>query len=125
MVRWYWGPTGTKKSFTAHTEAAECDGLVYRAEGPARKGGQWWWPGFDGHRCVIVDDFRPAWCSLDKLLRLLDRYGCIVECKGGSRQFRAQEIWITCPKHPEECYLDCGEDVAQLLRRITIIKEFT
>lgn len=125
MVRWYWGPTGTGKSRTAHTEAHEGeDPDVYRASGPAVRGGRWWWDGYDAHARVIIDDFRPVWCGIEFLLHILDRYGCRIECKGGSRQMLASEIWITCPKHPEACYEDEGEDMRQLLRRITVIKQF-
>ncbi len=72
-----------------------------------------------------MDDFRPSQQPLAKMLRLLDRYPFRVPFKGGYRQFRSGLIIITCPKHPESCYLDDGEDVAQLLRRINEIKEFT
>ncbi len=125
IVHWYWGSTGTGKSRAARAEALQADGDVYRAQGPGGKGSRWWWPGYDGHNYVIIDDFRPEWIGLSYMLGLLDRYGFIVECKGGSRQMRAMEFWITCPKPPWECYLDAGEDVEQLERRITDVKEFT
>lgn len=118
------GPTGTGKSRAAHTEAAAGDTPVYRAIGPSARGGRWWWDGYDGHERVIIDDFRPGWCGLSFLLNLLDRFGMRVECKGGSRSFRGTQIWITCPKHPESCYVESGEDVQQLVRRITEIREF-
>lgn len=124
-IRWYYGETGTGKSRTAGLEAAECADLVYRCTGPAAKGSRWWWDGYDGHRSVIIDDFRPTWCGLSFLLNLLDRYGMRVEAKGGSRQFLAKNIWVTSPKHPETYFHEAGEDLEQLLRRITIIKEFT
>lgn len=81
--------------------------------------------GYDAHPCVILDDFRPEWCKLSFLLRLLDRYAMRVPFKGGFRQWKPVKIWITCPKHPEECYLESAEDNAQLIRRLTVIKEFT
>ncbi len=124
VVRWYWGATGTGKSRAAHAEATESGERVYRAIGPSARGGRWWWDGYDGHKYVIIDDFRPSWCGLSFMLNLLDRFGMRVECKGGSRSFRATSIWITCPKHPESCYVESGEDVEQLVRRVTEIKEF-
>ncbi len=57
------------------------------------------------------------------LLKLLDRYPFRVEVKGGFRQFRSDLIIITCPKPPEECYMEAGEDIDQLLRRIDTIEE--
>lgn len=121
MVRWYWGKTGTGKSRAAQAEAAEADpsDVPYWLSGGVR-----WMDGYDANTCVLFDDFRPEWCKLSILLRLLDRYPVRVECKGGSRSWLATNIWITCPKHPAECYLDQAEDIEQLLRRITEIKEF-
>lgn len=88
-------------------------------------GGLKWFDGYDAHACVILDDFRPEWCKLSFLLRLLDRYKLSVPFKGGFRAWKPTNIWITCPKHPSECYLDAAEDNEQLIRRISIIKEFT
>ncbi len=124
-VHWYHGETGTGKSRAAFTEAAASGRRVYVASGPGTKGGRWWFDGYDGHDGMIVDDFRPAWCSIEQLLRILDVNGVRIECKGGSRQMLAREIWITCPKHPAECYYEAGEDVEQLVRRISDVKEFT
>ncbi len=74
-----------------------------------------------------MDDFRPEDMKFQRLLKLLDRYPYMVEVKGGYRQFLAKTVIITCPKHPEECYAEAGEDIEQLLRRIgeENIKEFT
>lgn len=125
VVHWYYGATGTGKSRAASAEAAERGLRVYRLTGPGNKGGRVWFQGYDGEECAIFDDYRPGWFSLDKLLGLLDGYACRVEYKGGSRQWRAKEIWITCPKDPYECYCECMEDVDQLIRRVTDAKEFT
>lgn len=82
-----------------------------------------WWQGYDGHEDVIIDDFRKDFCTFHELLRILDRYPYTVEVKGGSRQLRAKRIFITCPWHPEDLY-DGKEDVGQLLRRITHVRQF-
>lgn len=121
-VLWYWGPTGTGKSRAAGAEAAD------RAAGPDdvywHPGGKWF-DGYDGHGAVIFDDFRPEDMKFQRLLKLLDRYPFRVEVKGGARQFDSGLIFITCPKPPSECYLEAGEELGQLLRRINVIKEFT
>ncbi len=119
-IRWYWGETGTGKTRAAITEASESyPGDVWWANGGVK-----WFDGYDGHEAAIFDDFRPEWCKLAMLLRLLDRYPLQVPIKGGFRQWKPAVIYITCPKPPEECYLECGEDTKQLLRRVTYIKEF-
>lgn len=83
-----------------------------------------WFDGYDAHKVVIFDDFRPDWCKLPFLLRLLDRYSMRVAVKGGFRAWVPTVIYITCPQPPDNCYLDSPEEIAQLLRRVTVVKEF-
>lgn len=114
-VYWYWGPTGCGKTYTAVREAGD----DYWMSGKDLK----WFQGYDGHENVIIDDFRESYCSFSEILRLLDRYPYVVEVKGGSRQFVAKKIWITCPLPPEQVY-HTREDTNQLMRRITSVKKF-
>ncbi len=119
-VYWYWGPTGTGKTRCALADATERVGDdIWWANGGLR-----WFCGYDRHRAVILDDFRPAWCKLHVLLRLLDRYEVRVEPKHASRQWVPEHIYITCPDHPNNIFLDTSEEMTQLLRRITQIREF-
>lgn len=120
-VIWYWGATGTGKSRAARAEAAARPGGksdVYCHDGSE------WWNGYDRHKVVIMDDFRPEDMKFQKLLKLLDYGELRVPFKGGYRQFVAEVVYITIPQHPDACYGSAGEDVAQLIRRIDIIKEF-
>ncbi len=57
---------------------------------------------------------------LDSLTEIpIDR----AKVKGGMRQFEADTIYITSPKHPDEWYTDDGSDkLNQLKRRITTIE---
>lgn len=113
VVYWYWGPTGTGKSRTAWAEA-----------GPDAypKDHTKWWDGYDRHENVVIDDFRDSWWSITEMLTLLDRYPRRIECKGGSRQFLARNIWVTSARDPSTLYHGTGEAISQLLRRINIIK---
>ena len=57
------------------------------------------------------------------LLRILDRYTCQVETKGGMIHLNSPEIYITCDKHPETVFSDPGKvdnqnRLRQMLRRI-------
>lgn len=120
VVRWFWGPTGSGKSHAAATESIGLElGEVYW-----HQGGQWF-DGLDGHKVMVMDEFRPKDTPLNKLLRLLDRNAFRVPFKGGFRQMRCTHIFITCPRSPMQCYEDEGEDIAQLTRRIHEIREFT
>ncbi len=71
-----------------------------------------------------MDEFRPEDLKLQSLLKLLDRYPYRVPNKGGFRQMKCAHIFITCPRQPIDCYLDQGEDIEQLVRRIHEIREF-
>jgi len=111
-VRWYYGSTGSGKSRDAKTEFPD-----------AWMSGKdlTWFEGYDAHEVVIFDDFRKDFCTFHVLLRLLDRYPYRIENKGGSRQLLAKVMIITCPWHPEVLYESrSGEDIAQLMRRITV-----
>ena len=84
-----------------------------------------WWEGYDGHKIVLIDEFRGDWCKFGELLKLTDIYPYTVETKGGSRQIQATCWYITSCKHPTQVYnpeaFDAQEKVDQLLRRLTSI----
>lgn len=83
------------------------------------KDGTKWWDGYCGQNCVVLDDFRSANMSFDNLLRLLDRYPCKVEIKGGYIEFTSNVIIITTPKDHISTYFNkLEEDITQLCRRI-------
>ncbi len=114
IVKWYWGPTGTGKSRRAYKEMPD----AYTCMSTGR-----WFEGYDAHENVIIDDMRGDFLKFHELLRLLDRYEFRIECKGGSRQFVAKNIIITSCYPPEKLF-ETREDIGQLLRRLTVIKEF-
>lgn len=116
-VRWYYGATGTGKTYNAIQEAGDdfwISGRNLR-----------WWDGYSGQKNIIVDDFRNDYCSFPELLRYLDKYPIRVEVKGGSVALLAENIWITAPFSPEGAGYQCREDKEQLYRRIHYVKEFT
>lgn len=114
-VKWYWGATGTGKSKTAYDELGD-DCYTCLSTGK-------WFDGYDGHENVLIDDMRKDFMKFHELLRLLDRYAMRVECKGGTRQFRAKKIIITSAFDPSTMF-ETREDINQLLRRIDQIRNF-
>ena len=69
-----------------------------------------WWPGYDCHEEVIIDDFRDSWWPITYMLDLLDRYETKVETKGGYRQFVPKKIIITSCQDPNRCYLEQAKE---------------
>jgi len=114
-VSWFWGGTGSGKSKQAYEDLGE-DCYTCLATGK-------WFEGYDAHDNVLIDDMRKDFMKFHELLRLFDRYALRVECKGGSRQFRARRIIVTSCYHPKDMF-DTREDVGQLLRRIDVIRNF-
>lgn len=111
-VTWIWGSTGTGKSRLARLICPD----AYKKSNPGH-----WWPGYDGHENVIIDDFREDWWSLSYMLNLLDRYEFRVEPKGTHRQFKGRNIVVTTVKPPHQCWPEVNEDLNQLTRRCTRI----
>lgn len=76
-----------------------------------------WWQGYDSQPVTIIDEFR-AQIKWDRMLELLDFYPCVVECKGGARQFKSAKVYITSPYDVSHWYNDVFEQKYQLWRRI-------
>lgn len=114
-----YGATGTGKS----REARLRTDLPY-VWGPEQGS---WFDGYEGQLDVIFEEFRGQ-LPFGTLLRLLDRYDCRVQIKGGSVQFVAMNIIFTSPVHPQHWYpylADQEGKMDQLFRRIHEIVELT
>lgn len=117
QVFWYYGATGTGKSKQVYDENND---QVFTPKNFK------WWDGYDRHRVVLLDDVRADYCKFHEWLTLTDRYQYKVEVKGGMRQLVANKIYITAPCHPRDMFKNKTiEDIQQLIRRITIVKDFT
>lgn len=113
VVKWIHGPTGTGKT----RSVVDIENDLWISSSDLR-----WWDGYENQEAVLFDDFRADMCRFRWLLRLLDRYPCKVEVKGGFREFNSKRIYITSCKHPNDVYdntkFDHDEKVDQLLRRL-------
>lgn len=112
-VYWYWGDTGTGKSYTARHKAPN----AYMTKSFK------WWDGYDGEKEVILDEIRGDFCKFHEMLTLLGEMPFRVECKGGSRQALYDTIYITSHERPERLWQSV-EDKSQLMDRITEIVHF-
>lgn len=114
-VQWYYGRSGTGKSYTAYKSSDD----IYS------KNSSRWWDQYTGQNTVIIDDFEPPEPkspAFRDFLKLIDRYPYLVEYKGGTCQFNSPNIIITTEHHPEYHYSD--NELKQILRRIDIVKKF-
>ena len=62
-----------------------------------------WWDNYENEETIIIDEFY-GWLPYCEMLRLLDRYPCQVETKGGSVNFAPKTIIILSNKAPEDWY---------------------
>lgn len=130
-VYWFWGPTGTSKSWTALHAALDLAAgdeshiFLWTIQSLKFVGD------YRGERFVVFQDLRTTWSdyTFSRLLTLLDSYRCEVEVKGGQVWWNAETIWITAPSPPSSFFTQdefrsnpYGLD--QLLRRITAVREF-
>lgn len=116
-VTWLWGKSGCgKTSFVVDSEP----NLYIVGEGYK------WWDGYEGQEAVLFDDLREDQINFTWLLRLIDRYPCLVQVKGGTRNLCSKRMYITCPRPPKkEFAFLINEDLMQLTRRIDIVTEVT
>lgn len=112
QVIWLWGESGSGKSKYVYDTEKESE--IYRPINYK------WWDGYDAHPIILLDELRGDFCKYHEMLKLLDIYPFKVECKGGSRQFKGEKIYITSCYSPTEVW-GTREDLKQLLRRITKI----
>nr|BDI21106.1 replication-associated protein [Cressdnaviricota sp.] len=120
-VYWFYGSTGSGKT----RRALEICGEDAWISGENLK----WFDGYTGQPSVVLDDLRTNSCSMNFLLRLLDRYRLFVPIKGGHADWRPTTIVITCPVPPRRLFVnrETGEEwdnVDQVIRRIHIMRDF-
>ena len=119
-IVWYWGTTGTGKSLEAHRVFDSTD--FFRKSSTTEK----WFDGYDAHPNVIFDDFLfpDSKKEYNYWLDVFDRYACVVQTKGGIRQFLAKEIIVTSSINPVVALQGFQQGGAEFLRRIDSIYEF-
>lgn len=118
-VEVYWGPTGTGKTRKATTENP---GYFMM---PNPNGGNVFCDGYDGQKCIIIDDFY-GWIPFNLMLRIMDRYPCPVNTKGAVVMLNINKLVITSNDPPKEWYKNIKDHLfAAFQRRITKVIEMT
>lgn len=106
---WIWGRSGSGK--TTKAESLLIDPFV------KDKRSKDWWEGYDQHEHVLYDEVNSK-NSYSELKAISDRFPCLVECKGGSRQFVAKKLIITSLYDPVLLFKNKPEEGYEMLRRI-------
>lgn len=127
MVKWYFGETGTGKTYTAINELLEQYGEYWVWNGNFQ-----WFDGYNGQLGVIFDDFRRKDVDFNWMLQILDKYPLRVPVKGGFTEWKPETIIITCPVDSREAWqwIDNDGEIQdwdrydQLARRIKVHREF-
>lgn len=116
----YWGDAGSGKSRRAFKLVRDRGWTSYV------KSNDQWWDGYYGQHAVIWDEFDPAIVPARQLLRIIDRYECRVQIKGGTIQFNSPVIFITSNENPKDWYPHLNERFQRaLMRRIEKIVHFS
>jgi len=119
-VRWYYGEAGMGKTKTVYEEF----GVENIYTKVCQKGNKWF-NGYKQHKCLLLDELRSDSFDWGFLLQLLDRYPMQVETKGGTIEVNSPVIIITTPRDIEGTFSNIGEDLAQIIRRVTKIRKWT
>lgn len=114
-VYWYWGKTGAGKTREVHEKEKDLWANSKNLD---------WFDGYIGQEAALFDDLRAKTCEFEWLLRLTDRYPLSVPVKGGFVEWVPKRVYITCDRTPQQIYSEEGGRIDQLIRRITLIKEF-
>jgi len=79
VVRVFFGPPGTGKSYRALAEAStsgtDPSGLITPYYVPRSANGDVWFDGYQGEEAIIIDDYY-GWIKWDLFLKMLDHYPC-------------------------------------------------
>lgn len=122
----FWGPTGTGKTYTAINKLNELfgeDGWGCKSDSTGA-----WWDGYDGEKGCLVNDFGAGQISISQLLNLCDAAPAIVPIKGSFVPWQARTLIITCHEHPAkywpadrwpEIFRRCGKKGANIINFAT------
>lgn len=112
---WFYGDTGTGKSYAARDEA----GADVFLKSACNK----WWDGYRGQEHVILEDMDRTHKYMGFYLKIwADRYAYPAEVKGGAVRCRPKRIWVTSNYSIDEIWQDEPQTSEPLKRRFKQVR---
>lgn len=111
---WYYGKTGTGKSYNARKDFPNAFLKISNNK---------WWDGYKDEPNVIMDDFDKSHNYMGYHLKIwADRYAFPCEIKGGGLNIRPRHIIVTSNYHPKEIWPEEPSTLDPILRRFKIVR---
>ena len=96
---WYYGPTGTGKSFTARKIAPNA----------YLKTNTKWWDHYDYEEEVLIEEMAPNLIGAHHMKMWTDHYPFACEVKGHQTRIRPKHVYVTSNYSIRECYPDMSD----------------
>lgn len=119
-VYWFFGVAGVGKTTTVKKIAKQLEDEYFLLD---EVSGVCWWDGYEGEKCIIIDDVDPRWMKIDFLKSVTDRAretrGAI---KGKVVYITARHVIITSVQHPHDLY--ASDELDRRIRHVFRLPEY-